>query len=494
KDLAEATKDDEASAYIDKMIGSIYRNQGVLDKGKFYIKESIESFKRLNDSLYLADALSSLGSLYLLEKNYDSAFFCFRRCSELYKRSGNLTNLAYSIENIADVYISIGRTKLHPATDSALFYYRRAYQIFNSLNNAENELYEKFKIGVALNMLGQYNEAAEDLKLALDHFDSSKEMDNTYAIDTELSSVYEHEGDYKQAYYYLDRAGVYKDSLDKRNRNEMMANMLAKYDAAKKDKAFILLNERQAATQHRLARTRVITILSLGLLAVIIILAITLVNRYRIKQRLRQMEMRNQLASDLHDDIGGSLSSILLLSKMASQNIPANSGNAALINKISTNSKEVMERMSDIVWATNPKFDSGTNLKERLENYIIQVRQMSHLDVTANISDDISEIKFPVLMRKNIYLVCKEAVNNILKHAEATELIIEIGVDHKMLTMLIKDNGKGFDTSRSFQGIGLETMVLRVKACEGELDMQSCPGKGTTISILIPVPHSRYFA
>ena len=173
-----------------------------------------------------------------------------------------------------------------------------------------------------------------------------------------------------------------------------------------------------------------------------------------------------------------------MLGKMASEE---KSGKNEIINKINSNAAEMIERISDIVWATNPKYDDGNNLKEKINNYIMQVSQLSKITVNLNISDEIANIKFQMSIRRNVFLILKEAINNILKHAEATIIHIDMHSEHKKLYLLITDNGNGFNTEYRNDGNGLENMQTRTESIGGKFSLTSGNGTGTNITIVIPL-------
>jgi len=194
--------------------------------------------------------------------------------------------------------------------------------------------------------------------------------------------------------------------------------------------------------------------------------------------------MRNQIASDLHDEVGSSLSSILMLGKIA---LDEPNGRDEIINKINNNAEEMIERISDIVWATNPKYDDGKNLKEKISNYILHVNKLSKLTINLAIDDEIAAIKFQMDVRRSVFLVIKEAINNILKHAHASVITINVHLEQYTLHIMIADNGNGFDVQHHNNGNGLENMKARTESVGGKFTLISGNNKGTSINIVIPL-------
>jgi two-component system, NarL family, sensor histidine kinase UhpB len=369
---------------------------------------------------------------------------------------------------------------------------------------ASNLAYEEMNIGKALIQLKRYDSAAEYLTKALAVFKQEGALSNISRVTAVLSSLYKARGDYKRSEDYLEQSVLYEDSVYFVNQKEEMAKMLAKYETEKKDKTIQLLNTQNALVDKEISKNRVIEIASFCLVALVIALAIVLWKQVRIRQQLKEVKMRNQIAGDLHDDIGSSLSSILLLSNMAVRNNTQNEDRTrtdkkgvadkkeeGALDKIGQTAREVIEKMNDIVWTMNPENDGGISIKERLEKLAVQVRDISSMQVQVNISDKLEPLKIPMELRKNIFLICKEALNNIVKHADASIASLSVNVDHKHIFLEIKDNGKGFDTENHHRGNGLGLMAQRALACGGECRINSIPEQGACITVVLPAPHSR---
>ena len=416
--------------------------------------------------------------------SFDTAKIFYHLALNEYVHENDLSGIAMINENLGYCFIGNSNKALSTSFDSALLYYKRSYDINIRLNNRHDAAYEKMSIGEVLIRKKQYNSAEKTIKESLAIFDSLHDINEEYLGNTMLSTLYDSLHDYKKAYAFILKANFYYDTLNKQEKNQAIADMLVKYEANKKDTTIALLNTRNELAERKLSKTRIIELFSLILIVLFVFLALVLLNRNNIKQRLKQLQLRNQIASDLHDEVGSSLSSILMLGKMASEE---KSGQDEIINKINSNATEMIERISDIVWATNPKYDDGNNLKEKINNYIMQVSQLSKITVNLNISDEIANIKFQMSIRRNVFLILKEAINNILKHAEATIIHIDMHSEHKKLYLLITDNGNGFNTEYRNDGNGLENMQTRTESIGGKFSLTSGNGTGTNITIVIPL-------
>ncbi|MBS1744046.1 MAG: hypothetical protein JST81_13515 [Bacteroidetes bacterium] len=214
--------------------------------------------------------------------------------------------------------------------------------------------------------------------------------------------------------------------------------------------------------------------------------------RYRLKQVLRLQSIRNNIASDLHDEIGSTLSSISLSSAVIQKKlntIPAEV--EVLLQQIGTNTDDMMEAMSDIVWAVNTKNDSFESVINRMRAFAIELLEPKNINLHMRVSGLSANINLDMRQRKNIYLIFKEAVHNCVKYAHCRNLWIDIEKKSDRITMVIKDDGCGFDFSEpnleSLGGNGMHNMHTRAREMKGTLEIGSGNGKGTVLKLSFPV-------
>lgn len=496
--LTELAHDEKSMAYVDKMIGIIYRKQGDVVRAKKYFFSALAVFERIGAHNYSSDAYSSLGELYRERKQFDSAFWCYRQAigkvktDDQWRGMTNNVSLGYSYENIGTTFLD-GENMLGAyAVDSALNYFAIAYRLFKEAKSWQDAAYEELNIGKCLLKKKQHASSEQFLKKALVFFDSILAYNYAYEATQLLSELYKEKQDFRQALVYAEKSKSLNDTLNVRNRNEIVTEMLTRYESDKKDRTIALLDARQKLAEKDLSRNRTVNVFSLILVLLILTLAFTLFNRYRIKQQLKEFQLRNQFANDLHDDIGSSLSSILLLTKMASGGSASRINSEEVIDRISQNTREVIDKVSDIVWTTNPRFDEGDKLRDKIEKYITQIRKIADVEIRLGFADVIDGYRFPMEVRKNIFLICKEALNNAFKYSGASTIDLNFGIAGKSLLMEVKDNGKGFEATENERGNGFNTMKSRAEAINAVLSINSIPGVGTTVALDLPISQYKY--
>ena len=160
-------------------------------------------------------------------------------------------------------------------------------------------------------------------------------------------------------------------------------------------------------------------------------------------------KVRADIARDIHDEMGSTLTSIKIMSSLALQQ----TGTDAITNnlqKIKNYSGDMMESMSDIVWAINPLNDSMDRMILRMRELAEEMLEPARINYNFREEGEVRKLKLDVNQRKELYLVFKEALNNAVKYSGASEIFILLEEDHGALHMQIKDDGSGFDINKRY--------------------------------------------
>jgi signal transduction histidine kinase len=197
--------------------------------------------------------------------------------------------------------------------------------------------------------------------------------------------------------------------------------------------------------------------------------------RYRVNRIIAMYQIRSRISRDLHDEVGSTLSSISIMNEMAKTKA---NGNAALNEKIADNLQKVQNSMQDIVWAVNPKNDDLDHLLLRFSQVAQEMLEPKGITYHFMVPPDLEGLKLSMEYRREIYLIYKECLNNIIKYSDCTEVNIHFTVKGKTMHLVIKDNGKGFNANGTYTGNGLKNMSDRAKSVNGSLTVQSEAGKG----------------
>lgn len=210
---------------------------------------------------------------------------------------------------------------------------------------------------------------------------------------------------------------------------------------------------------------------------------------YRLKvQKLLEVERtRTLIATDLHDDIGSDLSKISVLSEVVRMQLAGeNESNNRLLSSIAEISRQSIASMSDIVWAIDPQRDSALEMIRKMREYAEEIFVPKGISVKFVEPETGAKIKLRMDLRRDIYLIFKEAINNVAKHSGGTAVKIIFAVKNNEIILKIEDNGCGFDTSRETSGNGLINMQNRAGKLKGKFVCESRAGDGTFIEIHFP--------
>lgn len=228
---------------------------------------------------------------------------------------------------------------------------------------------------------------------------------------------------------------------------------------------------------------------------IILLLAAALIfslYKYRLRQMLKLQSLRNRIASDLHDEIGSTLSSISLSSTIIQKKLKGSNNEAEkLLQQVSNNTDSMMEALSDIVWAINTRNDRFDNIINRMRAFAIEISEPAGINIQFDIDETIQDLQLNMQQRKDLYLIFKEAIHNSIKYADCKNISLHIEKQgNKILCMTIEDDGTGFDMlpvgeePPSLSGNGIKNMKKRAEELGGKLEIITVKGKGTKIKLV----------
>ncbi len=237
------------------------------------------------------------------------------------------------------------------------------------------------------------------------------------------------------------------------------------------------------------------------LVAILITGAIWITQLHRlVEQRTRQLQSetreregaehersleaeRSRIARDLHDDLGASLTEISVLASKGQHSHTTEPGVMALLRAISGKARELVSALDSIVWAVDPKDNSLQSVADYLCDFADDYLSPSGIACRFDVPVRLPAIEFDGRRRHELFLAVKETLNNIVRHAEATEMEFRLAVVDDELIIVIVDNGKGFDADSPRNGYGLKNLPVRLSRIGGHYEIRSTTGKGTIVKI-----------
>ncbi len=207
----------------------------------------------------------------------------------------------------------------------------------------------------------------------------------------------------------------------------------------------------------------------------------------RIRKYLTEEKLRGKIARDLHDEMGSTLTSIHIISKMSEQKLQENAPLKKQLTRINDHTSDMIEKMSDMVWVVNPANDDLDKLMYKIREYAEEVLESKNIGISFLEIENAQHIKLNPEQRKNIYLIAKETLNNAVKYSDATRVMILFKEESNTLKMQISDNGKGYDPSVSHSGNGLKNMYVRAQEINAVLEVETTAGEGVWLLLSLAI-------
>lgn len=526
--IRKEIKDNKGIANSLNNMALLYQSFGDIDKALDLHYESLKMWEEANNKSGISTSLNNIGLLFSSQKDYDKALEYYTKSASVDKETGDKFSLAFSLNNIGYIYTRKNDTK--KALDyyqqslelrkkledwngiavtlnnigtvyedekdygKALGYYTQSLKIREEIGHKEGIAYSLNSMAHLLFKQGQNSEALGYAKRGLNVSQELGYPDNIRNAGLLLSRIYAAKGDYKAAYDMY----VLFHRMDDSVKNEINRKSLLKkefqYKYEKKDNEVKLLKQQAELDllklneqQNAIKWQRYLLVFSL----LAILLVLISVYYYFSKQKMarliekehavRQTEEkeRQRIAKDIHDELGSGLSKIKFLSELA--NVEKGKGlQQKHLDSISHTAAELVENMRDLVWAMNPENTSLDNLVARIREYSHDYLDEFPFEFRVDIPETIPPLKISKEVYRNVFMIVKEILQNIIKHASANEVFLKIAVNGAF-SLEIKDNGTGFNAEKTSAGNGLKNIVNRSKLIGGEIQIESKPGEGSVI-------------
>ncbi|MFZ4797564.1 MAG: tetratricopeptide repeat-containing sensor histidine kinase [Bacteroidia bacterium] len=497
-------KEIDSKIHIAKTINNIchlYNSLNNFDKAYEYAQLSYKIALEINDDYTIATALENLSNYYEKTGDFKTAIKTEMKSLNIFYKLNDSTAIAAVLNNIGFYYDKIKEYK------TALNYYLKALAIAEKINDINSA-------GIFSNNIGNIYCILKDYKNAELHLKKSEIICKEQSIESTLFLTYKSLGDLyaitgkgELAVAYYNKFSLLKDSIFNIDLATQVGEMQTKFETNEKEAANILLQKENEITTAQLNKSNIIKwSLVLGIILVILV-SYLFYNRYKLKQKsvldaeiLRQQEEnskaiidaeereRTRIARDLHDGIGQQLSAAKLnLAALKSFINPQETKEITLFENATGLIDEAVNEVRSVShnMMTNSLIKHG--LISAVRDFINKLNQSAGLKI--NIETYGIDERLESTVEMILFRVLQELVNNILKHAHATEVSIQFVKHENELSLIIEDNGVGFDTKNlgNFEGIGLKNIQSRIKYINGKVFFDSYLTKGTTVNIEVPL-------
>jgi two-component sensor histidine kinase len=236
-----------------------------------------------------------------------------------------------------------------------------------------------------------------------------------------------------------------------------------------------------------------ITVLSVSVMLFVVSLwAVTQVALRAKEQALLQGE-RARIARDIHDDIGMRMTQMVLQGELMQNELPPGSEMRSQLDQMCKDTRMTLSAMDEILWAINPRRDTMREFASYACGYAQSFAKTTSIQCILDVQPEISDTNLTLPLRRNMLLTVKEALNNVAKHSQATQMVLRIGFQKQALNVVIEDNGRGFDPAHANKDRnGLMNMKQRMRALGGDCHLASQPGKGCRVELIMPLVNRRH--
>jgi len=481
--VAEQQNDKATLAHYYNQLGFIYLKQEKPSESIKYYSEYLKLANQTGDRMMLADAYNSMADVYLLEKDYKNSLHYLFAALDIYKKMDDVETTNKKVVNKTD-RISYTLFKISDAYKLQREYKPALQYALNGLNYIKSHKYNQYDLAGYYINLGEVYMALNDHKHAIRFLYKGlslsksimhrEDMRDAYSG---LSKTYAIKKLYDSAYRYQQLYSVLKDSIFNEKASRAIEQVRSSFESDKKDKEIALLKQQQRLKETEAENRRLQLNIAIGFFTLLAIISylIVYIRNTRKKQRqayekqLAVQTERQRISGDMHDDIGTGLSTMLIYVNLLKSKL-----NGSLeypdIERVSSLGDGLVAQMKEIVWSLNPDNDSLESLLIFIRQYFVQLFDPLPYRTHIILPQSIPDIPLKGAIRRNIYLCIKEALNNVIKHAGADRVELNVTLHPDNLMISIKDNGTGFpeNSGNKFFSNGLKNMQRRMDQVEGK--------------------------
>ena len=524
KRLAKATSNQELIK-LHRDIGAIYYNEGDFTSALNHFFKALSAAEQEHDRFRIATSNQAIGSVYMETEKFDEAIVYLKKAEQALSELKEYESLGRTLITLGNVYYLQFKDSISED------YYLQALNHFRTIDDSTGLMDAYKNLGALYFEKGSRSDTLKGLTLirksldyvrwsdTLNKFQSTLSMAELYTYSGNLPAArtylelcasflprikalhiiddyyycwhdyHKKKGDFEQALSSYKSYKVYQDSILNVEKSKQLSELNVKYGTRQKEEQIRLLNAQRKAQQL----TLLVVIMLVAFLAV---LSSFLFLRYRNRQKIRKRQElqkhkeaeRMRIARDMHDEIGSGLTRILMRSQQVKLQLRSGkelkNGVVESLEKIAGESRELSHNIGEIIWSLNPKNDTLDNLLAYLRSYAYDYLEEADIICSFKFPDNIPDIPVSPEQRRNIFLIVKESLNNIVKHASATRVEIEVQILNNHFSVNIRDDGKGLPVNGlRKQGNGLGNMEKRVTECGGNFSIESANGKGLCVSI-----------
>lgn len=500
KKIFQRFGNEDTEALLNDILQLLYSDMHQYEKGVAHGEKAVAALRKMNNPLMLGGALNNLGNNYTSLGKIDKANALFKEMLEISKQTGDKY-----LEHSA--YLNLGNNLIQEGNyDGIKIYMEKALVLAKELNAMESQV-------IALKGLSFYYIHKKNYPLAKKYAEEALPI--TYAHDfkvqrgklfTQLSNLAYAAQNPVEGERYAIMSNAIGDSILGETLQKNAQELEKKYETAAKEAEIKKLETDKQLQQLAIQQKNVLNYILAGSALTLLVVSLLVYRIHQHRQKLQQQRIaelekekqltategvlkgeeqeRTRLAKDLHDGLGGMLSGIKYSFANMKGNLVMTADNALAFERsmdmLDSSIKEMRRVAHNLMPEALVKFGLDTAVKD----FCNDINQSGALKVNYQ-SIGLENVEIQQTTAIAIYRIVQELLNNTIKHAAATNAIVQLTKSDNNISITVEDDGKGFDTSilQAAKGIGWDNIQHRVNFLKGKLDIHSKPGKGTSVLV-----------
>lgn len=487
-------------ASVHNSIGALYNELNNIDLAFEYLNMSYKSFAKLNDSIGLGVSLSNIGLAYLKSDKIDSAFYYINKSIRIDSLVKNYYGLCNSYKYVADVYFKINEY------NKAIEFYKKSKELAQKLRYITQEAYNSLGLSKCFLKIGEYTKAIkqveESMRIAvkMDNIKLKKDSHENFSF------IYEAMKDFKKSLKHYKEANEIKQELINKTKLHQIYNLEIQQLTHDKKIKSLELERKNLLLNRRNFTILLITSISIAIIIILLLLYYLRVNKIRHNHKIKlnetkleltekraksvleaEIQERKRIGLELHDGIVPllSLTKLNITALLDKPNIKPDR-RSILLNNTLENVNTIIDEMKQISHNMAPIVLMEKGFKAAISDLVMKLNEIGQYAVSLDIFG--LDGRMEPYKEHALFRTVQEVVNNFIQHAQGNAIDIQIVKNAQDLTIMIEDNGKGFDSEmiESSKGWGLKSAISRIRSLKGQFYVDSSQGKGTIISIIVP--------
>lgn len=489
--IYQALREPELMARVQGNIGRLYQQMGDLPAAERAIRQALAELEPFNNDYAMGNVLGQLSQVLEHQGRVDEALPIARQARERFERVGSKLDLAVISNELGQLSRKRGDNA------AGLAYYQEALRMGEEVGDLTGVATYALNVANVLNDMGLFREA-------LPHYDKSLALCRREGYADQLMSALEgaivardRMGDVRGAFTLQKELLAVRDSVYRSDRLRALSDMQVKYETERTERALVEERQRGLERENRLVRQRLYMALSIGAALLVAVLAGLLVTRQRarlkaerdaalIAERERGLKAvlesadaeRSRVARELHDGVGQLLTGLRMRVEAVAREQPALHDLLALADEASGEVRGIAHRMM-------PRALGELGLVPAIGDLLAKSLKLPGLRYSYESFG--LEGRLPEHVETGVYRIAQELINNIIRHARASLVSVQLLRNKGHLVLIVEDDGIGFDPAAARAGLGLGSLRDRARALHGGLDIQSSPGSGTVATLRVPL-------